>query len=178
MLKRRGGKREARGARRSTDFDLHFPDLVPDGAEAGVLSKPLKVRVFGEPSEITVAEREGFFEGRSGEVNLPVQGVAASEVVEDQRVARFNPGELFVHVEAVNVAAALGIVVAEELQGFDVFGLAVQQSFKKANFDIQIADLLAGEFLTASTAFSRHTTAEILKNLQREVKRKGMGDKR
>jgi hypothetical protein len=126
-----------------------------------VLAQALEVGVFGQPSEVAVAENEGFFEGCGGEIDFAVKGVAAGEVVKDDGIAGLDLGELFIYVEAVAEAAALGVVVAEELQGFDVLGLAAEQSFQEADFDVQIPCLFSRKLLTASTAFSRHTTVEI-----------------
>lgn len=140
------------------NLHLHPADFVGDVAVERVLAEGAEVGIFGQPFEIAVTELEGVVQRRYRQVQFAVEGVAASEIVEDQRVARFEVGQSLVHGEAVIEPAALGVVVAEHLQRFDVVGVAGHDAFQKANFDVEIARFLSRKLFSSGTAFLRHTT--------------------
>src|SRR5690349_18812185 len=121
---------------RSGDLDLHFPDFLLDGAVAGVLAELAQIGIAREPFEIAVAEGEGFFEGTRGEVEFTIERVAAGEIVKDKRIFWLKAGQLFVHLQAVVEVAALGVVVAEDLQSFDVLRGAANDSLHEGNLDV------------------------------------------
>src|SRR5260221_14741416 len=47
------------GRARSGDLNAHLADLVFDGSVTGMFAQLAQVRIFGQPFEITIAEREG-----------------------------------------------------------------------------------------------------------------------
>jgi len=84
-------------------------------------------------------------------------------------IAGFETGQVFVHLEAFDEAPALGIMVAEELEGVHEFGITVDNSFHELDFDIKVPPFLAGHFLT-NWLFDRHTTLRIVPNWPGQVK--------
>jgi len=66
--------------------------------------------------EIAVAELQRLFQRGRGAVKLFHERATAREIVKDQRAARFQLREMFIHLEALRVAAALRVVVAQQLQ--------------------------------------------------------------
>lgn len=69
--------------------------------------------------------------------------MATGEIVKDERVARLEPGQLLVHSQAVVESAALGVMVSQYLQRFDVLGIAADEAFKEGDFDVELASLFA-----------------------------------
>src|SRR5205085_1579076 len=100
----------------SRNAHLHLADPGFDNAVKRMLAQGAKVRVSSQPFEIPVAQEQSAFERGSGEVQIAIERVAAGEVVKYQWVARFQPRELLVYLEAAVEAAALGIMIAQNLQ--------------------------------------------------------------
>jgi hypothetical protein len=144
----------------SGDFDVHFADLGFDFEKDRVLAQGAKVRILGEPFEIPVAEGKRFLERVGGRVHLTDERVAAGEVVEDEGIVGFEAGQFFVDLKALIVTAALGVVIPEKLEGFDVFGIAPHDALHELDFDIQVFRLPAFRFLSRANLF-RHTTVEL-----------------
>jgi hypothetical protein len=69
--------------------------------------------------------------------------MATGEIVEDERVARLELGQLLVHSQAAIETSALGVMVAQDLQRFDVLGIAADEAFKEGDFDVELASLFA-----------------------------------
>jgi hypothetical protein len=69
--------------------------------------------------------------------------MATGEIVKDERVARLEPGQLLVHSQSVVESAALGVMVSQYLQRFDVLGIAADEAFKEGDFDVELASLFA-----------------------------------
>ena len=124
------------------DFDLHLPNAVRDRPVQRVFAKEPQIRVSGQPLEIAVTEREGFLQRGGSEVKFRIQGMAAGQIVENQRIARFETRQLFVDLQATLVSAALSVVVAQDLERLDIIGVAVDDSFQEADFNIEVSDLL------------------------------------
>ena|SRR5581483_582605 len=120
---------------------LHLADFVLNRAVDGMFAQRAKVGIFGEPFKIAVPKQQCFFQSSRSAVELAVQGIAASQVVKDKRIARFKPGQPFVDLQAVFEFAALGIVIAEDLQGFDVLRVATNKTFEETDFHIKVARL-------------------------------------
>lgn len=117
-----------------------------------------EVGILREPFEIAVAIFEGAFEGFGGLVELAGEGIAAGEIVLDERVVRLHFGEALVDFEPEGVFAALGVIVAEDLQGVDILRIAADQPFQEPYFNIQVALFLAVERLAGGLRFRlRHT---------------------
>jgi hypothetical protein len=144
----------------SRDLHIHFADLGFDFAEDRVFAQGAQVRILGEPFEIPVAEGEGLLERRRGGINFADERVAAGEVVEYERVLGFEPGQFFVHLEALIETAALGVMIAEELKSLDIFRIAPHESLHELNLNIQVFRVPAFRFFSGTNLF-RHTTVEL-----------------
>jgi uncharacterized membrane protein len=72
-----------------------------------------------------------------------IQGVTASQVIENERVLRLEARELLVYFEAVGISAALSVMVPEDLERFDVISVAFDDPFQEADLGIEVPDLLA-----------------------------------
>lgn len=155
------------------DFDLHPPDFVLDVAVNGMFAQRTEVGVFREPLKIVVTEAKGLVQSGGGAVEFLVQRIAARQVVKHQRIARFEAGKTFINFETVLELAALGVMIAEDLKGFDVAGVPDDDSLEETDFDIQIARLFARASLGSTTTFLRHTTREILPKRRWQVKGSG-----
>src|SRR6266545_692701 len=66
-----------------------------------------------------------------------------------QRVGGTQPGKLFVHLETLFEPAAAGVIVAENLKGFNVSRIALDNAFEEINLNVKIAFLFAAQFLSA-----------------------------
>ena len=115
-----------------------------------------QIGVFGQPSEIAVAEFDSVVEGRERTIEFIGEGVAAREVVKHERVFRLQSGETFVHMQAFGETAALGVVIAEELQGVHVIGIAADKALDELDFGIEVALFRGGQFFLGA-AFGWHT---------------------
>ena len=125
-----------------------------------MLAQSAQVRILGEPFEITIAERERLLERRSRHVHVADQRVTAGKIVKHQRVRRLEPRQLFVHLQSLVEPAALGIMIAEQLQGLHVGRVPPDDAFDELDLDVQLACLLASH-LFSSAAVLRHTTDEL-----------------
>ena len=59
--------------------------------------------------------------------------MTAGEIVEDERAVRLELGQLLVHLQAVVESSALGIMVSQDLQRFDVLRIAADEPFQEGN---------------------------------------------
>jgi len=123
----------------SGDTDFDSPDFVLDRAIQRMLPKRRKIRVFGQPLEITIAEAQSAIERLRGQRKFTVQAVAAGEIIKNERIRGLKARKLFVHIQAAFELAALSVVVAENLQRFDVLLVATDNSFHEADLDVQFA---------------------------------------
>ena len=78
--------------------------------------------------------------------------------------------EPFVHAKTLGVATALGIIVAEELEGFDVARVAPDDSLHELNLNIERPCVFTGG--TAFSTLLRHTTVHSFPKACRQVKRR------
>jgi len=135
-----------------------------------------QVRISGQPFEITIAKVYGAIERIRGSGNLTVQAVAASQIVEDERIGRLQFGQLFVHVQTLAVFAALGVMVAKDLQGLDVLAIPMNYSLHEADLDIQFTHLFTRQPSGFGTAFLGHTTYRIVYKWGKQVKFQNAGE--
>jgi hypothetical protein len=142
----------------SSDSYLHFPDFVFDNAVERMFAQLTQVRIASQPLEIAVSKQQSSIEGRSRLIHLAGKRITAGEIVKDERVPWFEPRQQIVYLEAIIELSALGIVVSQQLQGFNVSIFTPDDPFKKSNFNIQLPRFFAGQFLSG-TVFLRHTTA-------------------
>ncbi|PWU14989.1 MAG: hypothetical protein C5B50_16135 [Verrucomicrobia bacterium] len=126
-----------------SDFDFDAPDLGFDRRVEGVLSERAQVRITSQPAEIAVAQCDSLFEGGRSQIELAVQRITAREIVEDQRVVRFEPGELLIYAQTALVGTSLSVVVSENLKRLDVPGVPPDDTLEKANLNIKIAHLFS-----------------------------------
>src|SRR5438105_1124298 len=124
-----------------------------------MLAQGPEVRIAGQPFEVAIAQGEGFFQGAGGHVKFAVERVAASEVVENERVAGFEPGKALVYFEAAVVGATLGIMIAQNLEGLDVMGVAPDDPFHESDLDFQLAHFFASQLLILAYISFRHETS-------------------
>ena len=101
-----------------------------------------QVRISGQPLEVAITKRKRLFQGGGGQIKFGIQRMTASQIIEHERILRFKAGELFVYFEAVGVSAALGVMVAQDLERLDVFSVAFDDPFQEADFSIEVSDLL------------------------------------
>ena len=101
-----------------------------------------QIRVFGQPLEITIAQREGFLQGGSGEVKLGVERMAAGQIIKHERVPRLEPGKLLVDFQAMLVSTALSVMVAQDLERLDEIAVAFDDPFQETDFGVEVPDLL------------------------------------
>lgn len=141
----------------SGNLHIHLPNLCFDIAEDGMFAQGPQIRVPGEPLEIAIAERERLIEGAGGHVDFTRERVTAGEIIKHERITGFKTRQLLIHLETLLEFPALSVVVAEELKGFDVIGIAPYDSLHELNFYVEVPRLLAGHFLSG-TALFRHTT--------------------
>ena len=156
---------------RSVNFDLNLPDFILNALVDGMFTQRPKVRIFCQPLEIPVAQEQRFFQSCGSHVQFAIKRITASEVVKNQRITRLKPGQLFVDLEAVSEFAALGVVVAQDLESFDVLWVAADNPLKKADFDIKVPRCFARRPFRSRTAFLRHTTRRIVSKRPAQVKR-------
>ena len=135
-----------------------------------MLAQAAEVRIASQPFEIAIAEAEGLLESNSGEVELANQRVTAGEIIKNQRVAWFEPGQLLIDFETVAVTATLSVVVSQDLQGLDILRFAADDTFHERDFDIEITEFFAGQLLIFGTAFLRHKTVRIVPKRPQQVK--------
>src|SRR5439155_12798996 len=138
-------------AENSGNVHLHLPDFVFNGPVERMFAKLAKVGVAGKPFEIVVAERQGFLQGRCGQIEIAIQRIATGQIVKNQRIARLKAGQSLVHFKAEVVLAALGVMVSQNLERFDVFGVSTDYSFHEGNFNVKVTNLLAAQLLTFDT---------------------------
>jgi hypothetical protein len=138
--------------------DLHPLNFVLDAAIQRMLAERGKVRIFGEPPEIAIAEIYGAVESIGGGGDFSVETVAAGEIVKNERVGWFQFRELFVDVEAVLVLATLGIMIAQDLESLDIVRIPLNNPLHKADFDVEFSGFFARQSAGFGTAFFRHTT--------------------
>lgn len=119
-----------------------------------------QIRVFGQPFEIAVTQRERLVERGRGQIHRAGEGIAARKIVEDQRIARFKPRQLLVHFEAILIFTALGVMIPQKLQGLDVFRIATHDPFHELYLDIELPRFPPIHFLFDAALF-RHTTVEL-----------------
>jgi len=132
-------------ARCSTDLNLEFnlPDLVFDAPVDGILAERTQIGILGQPVEVAVTKRQGFFQRGSGAGEFAVERVAARKVIKDQRVARFEAGKALIHFQTVFELAALSVVIAENLKRFNVLRIAADNSLEETDFHIKVARLFS-----------------------------------
>ena len=135
-----------------------------------MLAKLVEIRVPGQPSEIAVAQSQRLFQSGDSLIKLASESMTTREIVKDKRVAWLEPGQLLVHSQAVVESATLGVMVSQDLQCFQVLGIAVDEPFQERDFDVQIASFPAGQPFAFGTAFFRHTTAWIVPKREAQVK--------
>jgi hypothetical protein len=116
-----------------------------------------QVGILGEPFEIAVAQLDGLVERAEGAVKFIGERVAAREVVKHERIAWFEARETFVHVQSLGETAALGVMVAEQLQGVHIIWIAAHQPLDELDFHIEFTLFRAVQFFLG-TVFGRHTT--------------------
>src|ERR1051325_742361 len=155
----------------SGDLDLHLPDSFFDGPVAGMFAKLAQVGVAGQPAEIAITEHERFFKCRRGQIKFAVERITASQIVEDQRIFWLQAGEPLVHPQAVIIAAALRVMVAENLQGLDVARVPLNNALHEADLDVEITHLSACKLSASGIILFRHTTRGILIKWGDQVKR-------
>ena len=117
----------------------------------------MKVGILGEPVEVAIAEAQSLFQRERGAVKLLGERIAAREIVKDERVARLQARETFIHLESLGVTTALRVVIAQQLERIRVIGIAADKSLDEFDFDVQVT-LLGARHLFSGTAFKRHTT--------------------
>jgi hypothetical protein len=117
-----------------------------------------KVGVAREPFKIVVTERKRPFEGGSGQIKIAIQGVAAGQIVKNEWIARLKPRQSLVHFKAEVELAPLGVMISENLQGLDVFGVSADYSFHEGDFNVKVSNLFAAQLLTFDTTLHGHTT--------------------
>jgi hypothetical protein len=142
----------------SGNFDLHLPDFVFNRPVERMFAELAEVRVAGEPFEIVVTKRKRLVQGSGRQIEIAVQGVTAGQIVKNEWVARLKAGQSFVHFKAEVVLAALRVMIAENLEGFDVFGVSPDNSFHESNFNVKVSNLFAAQLLTFDTTLHGHTT--------------------
>ena len=135
-----------------------------------MLAERTQVRVPGQPFEIAIPEQQRPFEGGRGPGHVAGQRVTASEIVKDQRVARLELRQPLVDFEAVFELPPLAVIVPQQLQGFDISGIAPNNPFQKCDLDFQVSRCFARRF-SLGTSLSRHTTEWIVPKLDAQVKR-------
>src|ERR1043165_2211328 len=108
----------------SFGVDVHPAYLLAQAGVWLVLAQCLQIRVAREPFEIAIAEVEGHLDGLDGFLEFARERKAAREVVEHERVLRFELRELLVDLQTFLDAAALGVVVAQDLQRLHVSRIA------------------------------------------------------
>lgn len=124
-----------------------------------------QIRVLGQPGEIAITEQQGFFERQNGALKFLGERVTAGEIVKNQRVLRLKAREVFIHFEAFSEEAALGVVVAEQLERIHVIGIPADDPLDKLNLGIEVA-LAGAARLSFGLAFTRHTTKGIFPNFR------------
>jgi len=92
-----------------------------------------QVRIFGQPGEIAVAEGQRPFQGRRRLVQLPSEGMAAGEIVEDNRAVRLELGQLLVHLQAVVESSTLGVMISQDLQRLHILRITADQPLQEGN---------------------------------------------
>ena len=71
----------------------------------------------------------------------------------------FEPGKALVHFEAAVVGATLGIMIAQNLEGLDVMGVAPDDPFHESDLDFQLAHFFASQLLILAYVSLRHETS-------------------
>jgi hypothetical protein len=100
----------------------------------------------------------------NSKLELRIQGIAASQIVEYKGIPRLQYRQLLVDFEAVLETTALGVVITEELEGFGEFRVTVQYPLQKTDLDVKITHLFARKLFCSITALARHTTHGIVLN--------------
>src|SRR5262245_48629137 len=125
-----------------------------------MLAEFAKVGVAGEPFEVAVTQSERLFERSGGGFKFAIQGVAAGQIVKNQRIARLKAGQFLVHFKTELESAALGVMIAKDLKGLDISWIAPDYALHEGDFDVQIANLFTAQPFALGTAFFGHTTLE------------------
>ena len=78
-------------------------------------------------------------------------------------------GGIDISVGSVFGLAALGIMVAQHLQGLDAFRVAADKPLQEGDLDIQLPGFFPSQRLVVGTSFFRHTTAWIVSESEAQV---------
>ena len=143
------------------DFDFHRLDAGADFLVEGMLAKPGEIRVFAQPFEITVTQVKRAIQRLRGRGKALRKRITTGQVVLHKRVAGAQARQLFVHFQTLFEAAAARVIVAQDLQGLKVGRIAPDNAFQEADFDVEIALFLSGQFLSGDR-LARHTTTGII----------------
>jgi hypothetical protein len=135
-----------------------------------MFSQGREIGVPGQPFEIAITECQSAIKGVGGRSKFAIEAIAAREVVKNERIGGFEFRELFVDIEAALELAALGVVIAKDLEGFDVLLVAPNDSFHEGDFNVQFASFFTRQSSGLGTAFHRHTTYGIVYKWGKQVK--------
>ena len=124
---------------KSTNAHLEFAEFGADFPVGRMDAEIAQVRVDGDPFEVAITEVEGLLEGAGGKLAVVGKGVTAGKVVVDEGVLGAEADEVFIDAEAVGEFAAAGVIIAEDLQGFDEPRVALDNALHETDFQIQVA---------------------------------------
>ena len=74
--------------------------------------------------------------------------MAASQIIEHQRIAWFKAGQSFVYFETVPETATLGIMVAQNLERLNIAWVTANDTLHEGDFDVQLTHLSAVQLLS------------------------------
>jgi hypothetical protein len=121
-------------------------EFVANAVEEHVVSEVGQVGVPEEHGVIVEATVDSFIEGGSGLFDFVGQRIAAGEVIKDDRIIGQETGEADIDLESGLKVAALGVISAEDLEGFDIGWIAFEEPFHEGDFEVQIATFACSQF--------------------------------